>query len=233
MTGLDLLREHSSSLTDLTQSALYNFKISCQDQRGNQGQTPNQWFSTLSPPDETPPPNVDDFTAQGKDKQVDLDWQNPVVDDFENILIVRSTDFYPQKPWHGEPIYTGRQPIVEDRDVENDITYYYTAFSYDQKGNYSSGAVAKAVPRKPGVPLPPVEPVEPPVEPPPPEVEKLEIGDFRFFQKGREVFPDEASQFSFEPESPITALIEYEKVPEVLKTLLVSLEKENKFSLSF
>ena len=67
------------------------------------------------------------------------------------------TDFYPKNPREGALVYVGDGTFFEDVNLINEITYYYTAFSYDKTGNYSSGAIVSAIPE--------VVPVIPPVEP--------------------------------------------------------------------
>ena len=44
--------------------------------------------------------------------------------------------------------------FVHTENVQNGTTYYYSAFTYDTSGNYSSAAHASATPQ-PGPPIPP------------------------------------------------------------------------------
>lgn len=232
LTETEMVQEHEVFLDKLTIETLYNFKISAKDRRNNQRETDNETFSTLPPPDIIPPANVSNFEAIPGDEKVTLLWDNPINEDFKGVLIKRTVDFYPTEPWEGDSVYFGSGSSVVDADVVNGITYYYTAFSYDMAGNHSSGAVAKATPQEPPIipPIgPPPPPVKPPVGPPPPEVEKITINDFKFLQVGKALPIAEDGKIKLESDELLETSIDYEKVPEVLKTIMVTLEKDNKY----
>jgi len=227
---------HSTKITTLSPATSYHFKISCRDSAKNESETEDQKFTTLAPPDITPPANISDFEAIAGDKKITLKWKNPPAPDFKEVKIFRSAEFYPSEPWEGIPIYIGQEQSFEDTGLTNGVTYYYTAFSYDKAGNYSSGAIVSATPQAP--PLPPVKPpikppakppVKPPVVPPLPEVEKLKLEDFGFWQKEERLPIVEEDKIKLKEKEPLTVSIDYEKVPEVLKTIMVTLKKENKY----
>gem|GEM_PF-3385055 len=188
--------------------------------------------------DTTSPTNVANFEAIPGDSQITLTWQNPPESDFEAVKILRSTKFYPASPEEGILIYDGKGISFIDTGLINGIRYYYTAFTYDKIGNYASGAIISAIPQKPLPPeeipqeeVPPEEilPEEkPPITPPPLEIEELMLEDFGFIQKGKKISLEEGIKIKAETEKPLTIYILYEKVPEVLKTILVTLEKEGK-----
>ena len=175
--------------------------------------------------DTTPPANVDYLSAEGLDQQVYLKWQNPADADFQGVQIVRSQDFYPSDPSQGTVVYDGKGTTFNDAGLVNGTTYYYTAFSYDRNGNYSSGAVIAAVPQKPGGTT--IQPPSIPEGPTPPEIEKLNIGDFNFVQKGKRVAVKEGT-FKLDDSTPLAVSIPYDDVPEVLKTMMMTLEKGSK-----
>lgn len=232
---------HSTELNNLSPETLYHFQISCREKNRKESQTMDQRFSTLTPPDITPPANIFDFEAFAADSRVALKWQNPPDSDFKEVRIVRSEDFYPFEPSIGYPIYEGAGTSFVDTGLKNGVRYYYTAFSYDRAGNYSSGAVVSAAPRKPlppgATPLPGVtstpEPAPPEIPPPetsptvplPPEIGKLDFPDFSFFQEDEEVSLNERKQLELKTTKPLTISLDYEKVPEVLKTIMVTLKK--------
>ena len=245
-----LFFKHSTQLLNLLYETTYHFKIVCQDVHHNESETKDQKFTTLSLPDITPPVNVSNFQATPADKQITLSWQNPPDSDFKAVRIMRSTDFYPANPWSGTPVYNDKGTSVIDTGLINGTTYYYTAFAYDNAGNYSSGAIVSAVPSKIKPPiLPPPEKItteegceeagyywyddachaEPKIPPPPPEVEKITLEDFDFIQKDKKIPIIKGKIIKIKTEEPLTISIDYEKVPEVLKTITVTLEKENKF----
>jgi hypothetical protein len=217
--------KHSAAINGLFPGTTYHFKIKCQDLYKNGSETPEQQFSTLSLPDITPPANVSDFQAVPGDKLVSLSWQNPTDADFMGVRIVRSDKFYPADPWAGELIYEGRAKNTVDTGLTNGITYYYTAFSFDASGNYSSGAVARATPNRPGTVAAPPETVYTPA---PSEIGKLNLNDFDFIQAGNRVSVPGTEKINADQIKPITISIPYEQVPEVLKTMMVTLQKGGK-----
>ncbi|HXK31932.1 MAG TPA: fibronectin type III domain-containing protein [Candidatus Paceibacterota bacterium] len=236
---------HKTSLISLLSETNYNFKIRCRDSKGNEAETKNQRFTTLSLPDTTAPANVSNFEAIPNSQQITLQWQNPADDDFKIVRIMRSEEFYPQNPWEGKLIFEGSTTSFVDMNLTNGKRYYYTAFSYDFAGNFSSGAVASAIPRIGEVPLPDEITVEQQcleagfywydnschfesqVISGPPEVEGITLNDFEFIQKGIKLLPIEEN-IEVQEKDPLTISINYEKVPEVLKTIMVTLQKGNK-----
>src|SRR4030043_1725119 len=230
---------HKTSLISLLSETNYNFKIRCRDSKGNEAETKNQRFTTLSLPDTTAPANVSNFEAIPNSQQITLQWQNPADDDFKIVRIMRSEEFYPQNPWEGKLIFEGSTTSFVDMNLTNGKRYYYTAFSYDFAGNFSSGAVASAIPRIGEVPLPDEITVEQQcleagfywydnschfvfqVISGPPEVEGITLNDFEFIQKGIKLLPIEEN-IEVQEKDPLNISTNYEKVPEVLKTIMVT-----------
>ena len=189
---------------------------------------------------------------------------------------MRSTVFYPRDNTEGIFIYKGDGNSFIDQGLRNGLTYYYTAFSYDKAGNYSSGALVSAVPRS-GVIVKPPEEIESEEEcleagyywydqachreekgveeykteeecleagyywydqlcheepQPIPEIEELTLEDFDFIQEEEKLPIEEGDKIRVKIEKILTVAIDYDKVPEVLKTIMVTLEKDGK-SFSF
>ena len=97
--------------------------------------------------DITAPVNVSSLKAKPKNKKIKLSWSNPKDDDFAGVKINRSQESYALNPNEGEVIYNGSGAFFVDANLENKINYFYTVFSYDQAGNYSSGAITFAIPQ--------------------------------------------------------------------------------------
>jgi C1A family cysteine protease len=104
----------------------------------------------------TKPDTVSHFRAIPGDSLTYLTWKNPADDDFAYTLIRFSTSDYPMIPEQGTPVengYTGHffgDPSEEDsfihRELDNDVTYYYSAFAADTGDNYSGPVMMAAMP---------------------------------------------------------------------------------------
>ena len=190
--------------------------------------------------DVTPPINISSFRAIPGDRQAILIWNNPPDKDFERVKIVGSTIFYPSSPLGGVPLYIGSGTSFTAVGLTNGVKYYYTAFSYDQAGNYSSGALVSVTPRRTTSPeevppeeVPPEEvpPEEVPPEEVPPEIEKLSFNDFDFWRGDNKIILEEGKEIEVEPGDILRISIDYDKLPEVLKSIMVTLrKKEESFS---
>ena len=95
--------------------------------------------------------NVTHFKAIPGDKHTTLSWSNLKNPDFSGVVIQRSTDNYVTTYDGGQNIYKGAGNSFIDLDLVNGQTYYYSIFEYDLAGNYSSGAIAKAIPGSPSL----------------------------------------------------------------------------------
>jgi hypothetical protein len=223
---------HLITITGLRAQTKYHFRVNCTDKLGTVTETSDWEFTTLGLPDDIPPANVIDFVAIPGDEKIDLKWKNPPDSDFKGVRIVKNDKFYPSNVLDGEIIYEGSGTSFSDTDVENGKRYYYAIFSFDKNGNYSSGAIVSAVPQPAEGPIivPPLGPDEvEPTEPPPAEVGKIKIEDFDFIIGDKKVSLKDGRIDGLKYDDFLTISIDYEKVPEVLKTIMVTLEKENKF----
>lgn len=99
------------------------------------------------------PGNIGNFqaTADGENNQIDLNWINPQDEDYAGVIIRYQTTNYPVSPLDGTLLYDGGATAAIHSGVTAGTTYYYAAFSYDQKGDYSSAATIQATAA--GVPL--------------------------------------------------------------------------------
>jgi len=103
--------------------------------------------------DTTPPGSVTNFSATPGDGQILLAWTNPGDGDLTVVNIVRSTLSYPAGPNLGTSIYAANGVFKLDSGLINNQTYYYSAFAYDNSGNYSVATTASAAPQA-GLPNP-------------------------------------------------------------------------------
>jgi len=171
--------------------------------------------------DTTSPSNVSNFQADAEERKIGLIWENSPDPDFAKVKIVRREDFYPANSQDGITVYDGRGKSFTDFGLTSGVTYYYAAFAYDDLGNYSSGAIAAATPGAGGISP------EIPITPSPPEIEKIGLGEFEFIQNGKIIKPINGA-ITIDRFRSFTISIPYEKVPEVLKTIMVTLEQGDK-----
>ncbi|GEM_PF-1123110 len=171
--------------------------------------------------DTTAPANISGFFAEAGDRQVFLYWENPPDDDFVKIRIMRREDFYPQNSQDGIAVYDGPGEFFTNSGLANGKTYYYAAFAYDDLGNQSSGALAAAIPGKADavIEIPKARIV-------PDEIENLDLTHFEFIQNGEKIIPKD-NQISVDRFQPFKISIPYESVPEVLKTIMVTLGRND------
>lgn len=102
--------------------------------------------------DMEPPAELSSFTATAGDREVVLSWKNPSDSDLLGVVIRFRTDgIYPIDPTDGTFVTgkissPGSTDIFTHKGLTNGTIYYYTAFTYDEVSNYSSGSQARATP---------------------------------------------------------------------------------------
>lgn len=96
-------------------------------------------------PDLDPPGKISGFTATPGDQKIDLTWSNPTDDDFEKVMIRFMTTRYPLNKEEGTKIYEGTGESKSHTGLTNGQRYYYSAWTVDDKGNWSGAAHASAI----------------------------------------------------------------------------------------
>ena len=169
----------------------------------------------------------DSFTATPKEKTILLKWNNPISPTFSEVRIVRSKSFYPSDPSDGEVVYEGAEQVFEDSDVEAGTRYYYTLFAKDLNGNFSSGILASARIQIAGELIPSEEntfPNLPPASNVDPLITALTFFDFDFIQNGARLSSVNGKEsVLIDGTKDLTVSLDYRKVPEVLKTIAITL----------
>ncbi len=104
--------------------------------------------------DSTSPSPPGGFSATPGDGRVDLAWTRPPEPDFDVLRVLRSDTSWATSPTDtvGQTLVVDDTSTVEsffDISVSNGTTYFYSAYSRDQRGNWSGGAHASALPRAP------------------------------------------------------------------------------------
>ena len=104
-----------------------------------------------------PPGDVTDFTAQPSDGEIVLNWTNPTDSDFKGTLISYSTGNDPYPATHNDGTFVcdreaapGSSDSFKVAGLVNGIKYNYSAFTYDEAGNYSETTHVSATPNPSG-----------------------------------------------------------------------------------
>ncbi len=135
-------KDHKELITNLKDGTIYFFQIKAQDSSGS-SDFYSGIFKTQDIPEKNPPQNPTNFKGEIVDSTIKLTWQNTTDKDFSYNRILKSTDGYINSPFYGKLIYEGVNNSYQDNDVLPNKTYFYTIFSRDLDGNFSSGAITK------------------------------------------------------------------------------------------
>lgn len=180
--------------------------------------------------------NVSNFTAESHYPSILLTWINPVGFSFDSVRIMRSDKFFPNDPFDGELIYEGSLESVIDNNVKDGVVYYYSIFSRSTRGEFSSGSIAFSqlikkedqistttggvskpiiTNRDPFINIPIISDVSP-------KISNLKLSDFDFIQKGRKLTVI-GNTINIDGQENLLISLDYNKVPEVLKTIAITL----------
>ena len=92
-----------------------------------------------------PPQNPLKVQAVVNVNGIALSWLNPPDKDFSYIRIMRNEDRFHSDPFSGKLIYEGAKQYFFDKNVVAGTKYFYTLFSRDTTGNFSSGSAVSAI----------------------------------------------------------------------------------------
>jgi len=114
-------------------------------------------LDSATPADVNPPGKVLNFSAQPGDSTVALSWTYPSDDDLAGVLVRYSTVSYLYLPTEGSPVENGSDGVFlgdpgndtsfVHSGLTNGVTYFYSAFSFDAKPNYSDPEQTTGMPR--------------------------------------------------------------------------------------
>jgi len=225
--------DHTISISGLVPATQYVYQIEAVNGYGARAYLLNQVFTTLSL--EAGAQNASNFTAKARTATIDLNWNNPIASDFANVRIMRSDSFYPTDANDGEVVYEGKGESHADSDVMVGTRYYYTLFVAYEDGTFSSGILADARIPNPGEVEIPVDviddlPIAPTVHP---LINELTFLDFDFIQNGKSLTFSDGKTVLIDGDSNLTVSLKYEKVPEVLKTIAITLVDPEDTSQTF
>ena len=139
------------TVNNLAEGNTYYFVVTAYDTSGNESGFSNEVSKAITITDTTPPGDVQDFTAVGSDQQITISWTNPSDPDFAGVRIRYRTDHFPENIEDGTLLGDFAGKINERIDMvhaglQNGVTYYYSASSYDGNGNFQSTAFVSGTP---------------------------------------------------------------------------------------
>lgn len=215
-------RDHAMTIPNLNSGTVYYFQIEVQGVSGAVVDY-NGAFTTLSL--RVGDANPDHFVAVPNGQAIDLSWINPQDSEFSNVRLVRSTSYFPSAPDDGDVIYEGNNEKFVDTNVVAGTRYFYGLFAKYADGSYSSGALATAIISSPGQVVTVYDPFDtlPPATGVAPQIAALTFLDFDFIQNGAKLPKTGAANVAIDGNENLTVSIDYDKVPEVLKSLIVTL----------
>jgi peptidoglycan hydrolase-like protein with peptidoglycan-binding domain len=165
---------HEFDISNLTPNTIYHYRVVVTDEAGNITYSENFSFttpeesnsqtggetSTTTPsepavePAPTPAPEttvsiIDApilIEAVGVDNQNFFVWKNPNEPTLAGTVLIRKAGGYPTLPTDGKVIHNSKAETFTDLNVQNDNTYYYALYSYDENGVYSKPVHIKLTP---------------------------------------------------------------------------------------
>ena len=238
LTESKLTDSHHFVIQGLKPQTKYFLKIILTAQSGRLNTYENIQFFTLSLPFVRLPSNVSKFNATPNITKIDLDWRMPKDPTLLGVRLVRSTKFYPTSPNDGQKIFEDyTAEVIEnfvDTDVTPGVTYFYTLFTKDVSGNYSSGAISSGRILKPGEPIATTTPIEniPESSDVDRQIDSLMFKDFLFIQDGNSLNVSN-DLVTINGEKNLTLALKAFHLPEVLKTIAVTLITTDEEQKSF
>ncbi len=216
--------DHQLTLGNLLPGTEYFFSLEVLNGYGLTASIPEGRFTT-SPVSEYGV-NASSFKATPETNSILLSWVNPTSAFFGEVRIVRGENFYPSGPTDGSTIYEGRSLEFRDTEVISGKRYYYALFAKDTSGAYSSGLLSSARIALPGEPIeetPPVFEELPQALNVHPVIESLSFIDFDFIQDGKRITTLSGKNVAIDGSKNLTVSLDYKKIPEVLKSIVVTL----------
>lgn len=207
---------HETNIVGLIPDTLYKFVIEGENSIGEFGRITESTFTTLPTEDIFPPGNVRNLRAIKDGNDIVLSWINPQDPDLEKVRIIRNEQFFPGDIADGWLVYEGKEETMRDVGMAVEGTrQYYTVFSYDVLGNISSGAIVSIRVDAEGASVVDVFQEElNPID--------LNVSDINFIQDGT-ILSVQGNKIIIDGTRNLTISLPYDRVPEHLKSILVSL----------
>lgn len=144
--NINYLSNHQIEISDLKEGTIYLFKIQTTNYYGGENYYEGQFKTKSSKVIETLfPSNPTNVRASSGPSAITITWKNPKDKDFDYVRVLKNNDRYYSNPSIGSLVYEGRGEYVIDSDVLKNHKYYYSLFSRNKNGSYSSGSLVSKI----------------------------------------------------------------------------------------
>lgn len=211
-------KHHEIKVEGLLPGTIYQYAIEGYDKYGVYTVVRTETFKTVEPDDIFPPAQVQNLKAVKDGDDILLTWNNPHDSDFTKVRILRNDRFYPVDTADGWFVYEGNDEEIRDVGAAKSAeVQFYTVFTYDMLGNISSGAVVKVSTRDNYLATTTPDTIDPTQN-----SIALALTDVGFSQEGSNVV-NENGVVHVDGSKQLTISIPYERLPQHLKTIIVTL----------
>jgi hypothetical protein len=136
---------HEMEIINLKPGTMYYFTIESLSNDGRTHITTPISFLTKSLKDTTYPLNPRNVRSYADIVGIFISWNNPPDPNFSYIRIMRHEDRFRGSPFLGKLIYEGVAEKFLDKNVIPGKRYFYSVFSRNNDGSFSSGVATTAV----------------------------------------------------------------------------------------
>jgi hypothetical protein len=214
----NLVFEHAFVLPNLAPATRYYIEIALRSGTGERVVRLTA-LTTLStqPAASEDVPNVTDVAATPTAEGIEIVWSKPP--EIARVIIIRSEVVPGASPSEGEVVFRGEAESFLDTEVEPGKNYRYTVIAETAELARASGVLVDAAPLGTPVIDPYAEYGELTVHP---KIAKLTISDFDIIQSGTRINV-EGERAVLVAGEPFVVSIDYDKLPEILKTIAVTM----------
>ncbi len=131
--------DHKMQIINLKSGTMYYFTIESKSVNGKIITSPPTYFFTKFLKDTTFPLNPLNVKTSADISGIHITWQNPPDPDFSYIRIMRHEDHFRGNPFLGKLVYEGSAEKFLDKNVVPGKKYFYSVFSRNIYGDFSSG----------------------------------------------------------------------------------------------
>lgn len=214
-------RNHKIQIINLAPGTMYYFTLENYDIYGNNYSTPPTYFFTKFLIDTAYPLNPRNVRTSTEEKGIRILWLNPADENFSYVRIMRHQNKFTGDPFVGKLIYEGNSENFLDTNVLAGKKYFYSLFSRNLDGRYSSGVGTQGIAFSKII-IPKIS------EPEPENITERQVGDFFVHQYNQPVVLL-AKESIIEIKNNTNTIVDTSDKTEADDYLVVSYEDGEKF----